>query len=318
MNRLCELLSCKIPIIQAPTGSIAGVDLASAVAKAGGVGGLGLTWTSSDQVADMVRAVKPSGAFIVNYALAFEPKTLVIALECGAPIVTFSWGQPGEMVELCHTFGALVGVQVSSVLGAKIAIESGADFIIAQGIEAGGHVQSTTALDSLVNDILCLVDAQIPLIATGGITTSEDIKRIMDRGAQGVMLGTRYVATTQSLAHAAYKTALVEATIGCTAITTCFDGGWPRAAHRTLRNETTMAWEAAGCPSTDRPGEGDIIANSSVGEPILRYEDTAPRIGMTGNVEAMALYAGEGVSKIDEIPDAGELTKDLWRRVISM
>jgi nitronate monooxygenase/enoyl-[acyl-carrier protein] reductase II len=98
-----------------------------------------------------------------------------------------------------------------------------------------------------------------------------------------------------------------------TALTICFEGGWPHAPHRVLRNETLDAWEAAGCPSPGRrPGEGEIVARSASGEPIYRYEDTAPRVGMTGRIEAMALYAGTGVSRIHDLPPAGECVRQLW------
>jgi nitronate monooxygenase len=98
------------------------------------------------------------------------------------------------------------------------------------------------------------------------------------------------------------------------ALTVRFDGGWPYSTQRVLRNSTLETWEAAGSPPVgSRPGEGDIVASTSNGEAIFRYEDTAPREGHTGNIEAMCLYAGTGCSAIADIPSAGELVERLWK-----
>ena len=122
------------------------------------------------------------------------------------------------------------------------------------------------------------------------------------------MLGTRFVATRESRAHALYKQALVEGSE--TALTYCFDGGWPNAAHRVLVNSTLRDWEKVGSPTTERPGEGDRLALSN-GQDILRYEDVAPREGMTGEIEAMCLYAGMGCGLIDDVPSVSELMERL-------
>jgi NAD(P)H-dependent flavin oxidoreductase YrpB (nitropropane dioxygenase family) len=178
----------------------------------------------------------------------------------------------------------------------------GVDFLICQGTEAGGHVQSTTPLHDLLPAVVEASDG-IPVIAAGGLATREDVTRVLSWGASGAMLGTRFVATQESRAHPLYKAALLEGTE--TALTVCFSGGWAQAAHRVLRNATIEAWEAAGSPPEGaRPGEGEVVAQAASGEPILRYEDTAPRVGMTGNIAAMCLYAGTGVGKITDLPSA--------------
>lgn len=315
MNRLCELLGIDLPIFQAPTASIAGPELAAAVSGAGGLGAMGLTWTPPDIAAQHVRQVRAATErpFLVNFALAFEPVSLRAALEAGAPIVTFSWGDPQLYVQTVRDAGALFGVQVANAAGARRALALGADFLLCQGVEAGGHVQSTTALLALLPEALAAVGDSAPVVAAGGLADGAGVARVLQMGAQGAMLGTRFVATRESRAHPAYKRALAEAAADRTALTICFDGGWPHAPHRVLRNTTLEAWEAAGCPPPRRrPGEGEAVAYSASGEPIYRYEDTAPREGHTGNVEAMALYAGTGVGKIADIPSAAELVRRLW------
>ncbi len=315
-SSLCALLEIDIPIIQAPTGSIAGPELAAAVSAAGGLGSLGLTWTEQTDAVEAVQAVRAATdrPFLVNYALSFEPKTLRTVLAAGAPIVSFSWGDATSHIPIVHAAGAKAGVQIGSGGGALRALESGADFLICQGHEAGGHVQSTTPVEQLLAEVLRIAGGRIPVVATGGMTDGRDIARIIAMGAAGAMLGTRFVATRESRAHDLYKGLLVSARGDPTSLTVCFDGGWPHAPHRVLRNSTLNAWESAGCPPPkSRPGEREIVGRASDGSPVLRYDDTAPRVGMAGDAEAMALYAGTGAGRIVDLPAAGDLLTRLWR-----
>ncbi len=314
MNRLCELLGIEIPIIQAPTGSVAGPDLCAAVSQAGGLGSMGVTWAEPSAAAALVADVRSrtDRPFAVNFALAFEPKGLAAVLEAGAPVMTFSWGDPALCADVVRRAGAKLGVQAGSAEGVRRAVELVADFIICQGAEAGGHVQSSTRLDRLLQESLRIA-GEIPVIAAGGLSSGADIAHVMSAGASGVMLGTRFVATIESGAHQVYKDRLLAARAEDAALTVCFDGGWPNAPHRTLRNATLERWEAAGCPQPgSRPGEGDTVGINAAGEAILRYEDTAPRVGMTGRLDEMAMYAGTGVGAINDLPRAGELVHRLW------
>ena len=276
---------------------------------AGGMGAMGLTWSPSEAAALSVRAVREAvgdAPFLGNFALAFPPTALESSLAAGLPIVTFSWGDPTPHLALCRRYGARIGVQVSNPSGARAAVARGADFLVAQGVEAGGHVQSTTALLDLLPSI---IDLGLPVVAAGGLADGADVRRVLDLGAVGAMLGTRFVATRESLAHAGYKAALVSGRE--TALTGLFDRGWPFAPHRVLRNSTLEAWEAAGCPPPgSRPGEGETLGDAPGGA-ILRYEDTAPRTGFTGEIEAMCLYAGTGVDRIGDLPLAGDLVRRL-------
>jgi NAD(P)H-dependent flavin oxidoreductase YrpB (nitropropane dioxygenase family) len=127
------------------------------------------------------------------------------------------------------------------------------------------------------------------------------------------MLGTRFVATVESLAQETYKRQIVEAQSTDAVLTVCFDLGWPYAPHRVLRNSTLALWEAAGCPpSGRRPGEREVVARLADGQEFVRYEDAPPRKGMSGAVEALPLYAGTGCGEISDIPRVGELVERLW------
>ena len=309
-----DLFGLRYPICQAPTGSIAGPELAAAVSGAGALGAMALTWASPEVASELVRRVRAATAapFQVNYALYKPPASLAAALDAGVPVVTFSWGDPTPYVAQVWAAGARFGVQVANAAGARRAADLGADFLICQGIEAGGHVQSTTPLEDLLPRVLEAA-AGLPVVASGGIGDGAGIARVLALGADAAMLGTRFVATQESGAHPAYKDRLTQVGLGETALTVCFDGDWPYAAHRVLRNGTLEGWEASGCsPTGSRPGEGETTGRSAAGEPILRYADTAPRVGMTGDVLEMALYAGTSSAVIYDIPAAADLIARLW------
>ncbi len=311
---LLDRLGITIPIIQAPIGSLASPELAAEVSNSGGLGSLALTWTHPEQSAALVAEVRrrSSRPFCVNFVLAFEPASLNASMEAGAPVVSFSWGLPGPLVKHAKSFGALVGVQIGSEEGAKRALDSGCDFLIGQGVEAGGHVQSSTPLLDLLPSLVNL-EKSIPVVAAGGIVDGDDIALTLKSGACGAMLGTRFVACTESLAHPAYKAALVAAEGKDTVLTGCFDGGWRHAQHRVLRNSTFMAWEAQGClPPGRRPGEGDVVSRR-MDHVIRRYEDTPPNLTTSGDVAACCLYAGSGVGKIRDVQPAKALIRNLWR-----
>lgn len=308
-------MGLRYPVFQAHVGSIAGPELAAAVSEAGGMGALALTWTSPAEARRLVECVraKTGRPLQANFVLAFETRSLATALEAGARVITFSWGLPGNEIPLVQSFGARFGVQATTVDGARRALDLGADFLICQGVEAGGHVQATQSLWDVL-PVIVEAAKPVPVIAAGGIGNGQKIASALVLGASGVMLGTRFVATRESLAHEFYKRRLVEARANDTALTVCFDGGWPQAAHRVLRNSTLESWEAAGCPSVGRrPDEGERIACDSAGQEFHRYDDTPPKATMTGNLEAMCLYAGTGCDSIHDVPSARELVERLWQ-----
>ncbi|OLO12738.1 hypothetical protein BTW10_04655 [Chromohalobacter japonicus] len=304
-----------VPILQAPIGSVATEDLAVAVSNAGAMGSLAMTWAEPQAAAAAVARIKArtSAPFFVNFVLAFEPKAFDAVLDEGVPVVTLSWGHSADLIARAHAKNVSVGVQVGTVQGAQRAARDGADFLICQGVEAGGHVQSTTPLKTLLPSVVEQA-AGLPVVATGGLADGGDLKWALDRGASAAMLGTRFVATLESQAHTQYKRAIADASSTDTSFTVCFDGGWPNATHRVLRNSTLEQWEAAGCPPHGcRPGEEDVIARKPVGDDVLRYDDTPAMASLTGEAMDCALFAGLSVDKITDIPSASECVMRIWR-----
>jgi nitronate monooxygenase len=314
---LMALFGLKYPIFEAPHGGSTSPELASAVSNAGAMGALagGARWPA-DEAHDAVSKVRSStkGPFFVNYILRIEPVSLKAALDAGAPIVQFSWGMPSkEIVSAVRSAKARLGIQVTSAESARAALDLGADYLVCQGTEAGGHVQANRGLYEILPEVLNEA-RQIPVVASGGIGNGQGIGKALLAGASAAMLGTRFVATVESNAHPDYKQAIIAAHAKDTALTTCFQDGWPNAPHRALRNRTFVMWDAAGCPPPGkRPGEGDVLGTRTDGSQVLRYYGGHPQLGWEGRVTECALWAGLGADFIKDIPPAGELVERLWR-----
>jgi len=313
---LMELFGLKYPIFEAPHGPATCPELAIVVSNAGAMGALADLRTP-EQARDAVTKVRlaTKGYFVVNFILQLQSDLTSIqaALESGAPIIQFSWGVPtGEMISAIRAVKAKLGMQVTSAESARVALDLGADYLVCQGTEASGHVQATRGLYEAL-PIVLEEAKQKPVVAAGGIGNGEGIRKALLAGASAAALGTRFVATAESNAHPDYKRAIFAAHAKDTALTICFQDGWP-AMHRAMRNRTFVMWDAAGCPSPGkRPGEGDVVATSSDGTKLLRYRGRMPSRGLEGAVTDCALYAGMGVEFIKDLPAAGELVERLWR-----
>lgn len=308
-RKLKERFGLRYPIFQAAPG---GEALAIAVANSGAMGAIALTWDTPEMSFDLVNRMNAAtaGNYYANFVLHFEPVSLDKTLEAGCPNIQFSWGIPdADTVRKVRAAGAGLGIQVSSLSNAQAALEHEPDFLICQGLEAGGHVQATSPLEPTLEEILS-VSGDVPVLVAGGISTGHDMRMAMQQGAAGAVLGTRLMATQESDAHDVYKQHLVDA--DSTIYTICFNRDW-NAMHRVLRNETTERWEAWGCPEGDRkPGAADVVAEHPVFGAAMRYETIPPMVGHQGDLDDMAMYAGQGVGKVNDLPPASELIERIW------
>jgi nitronate monooxygenase len=318
---LMTLFGLTYPIFSAGMGSTAVPELAVAVSKAGGLGGVGTTlFPTADLVRQRVSKAR-SGTdrpFAVNILLAREHDALPVALDAGAPIIQFAWGIPtAEAVATVRKAGAKMGIQIGNAAGARRALDLGADYLICQGIEAGGHVQGTSGLYEVLPAVIDAAKA-VPVLAAGGIANGVHIRRALLAGASGVLVGTRFVATKEAGTHEDHKSAITRARAADTVLTVCFQDQWANAPHRVLRNRTLEMWEAAGCPPPGkRPGEGDVLVTNSVtGAVKHRYSTANPAPDDRGELTELALWAGQGVDAIRDIPSAGELVERLWRECL--
>ncbi len=313
-SQLCSQLGIDLPIIQAPIGSATTPALAAAVSNAGGLGHLAATWLASDELERRIAATRESTSrpFAVNLVLAFPvDEKLDLALRLGVPIISTAWGDPGPVHSRLAGTGAFHMHVCGSVAEARKAAEYGIDAIVAQGWEAGGHVLGTTASLALIPAIVDAV-SPVPVVAAGGIADGRGLAAVLALGAQAAWIGTRFLTAAEANTHDVYRRRVIDADPESSVYTTAFDGGWPGAPHRALRNKTLTEWEQAGRPSApDRPGEGDVIATDSNGGEHERYEDLMPLPGMVGDLDEMALYAGQSAGLVRDSAPAAEIVHSI-------
>jgi len=296
-----ELVGCARPLQLAGMGGVSTVELAAAVTNAGGLGMLGAAGIPTDTLAEMIETLDATsdGPFGANFLMPFlDPEALSIAAEHCA-VVEFFYGAPDRgLVEIVHAKSALASWQVGSVEEAEAAVEAGCDLIVAQGIEAGGHVRGRQARQTLLE---AMTDLPTPIVVAGGLGSAEQVARALDSPASAVRIGTRFLAATESGAHPAYIDALIAAEAGDTVITEEFAVGWPNAPARVLR----ASLEAA--RSADDPA-------ATVGEerwPVPRLSTLPPTKNASGNIAAMPHYAGFSVDGVTKRQPAAEIVSEL-------
>jgi nitronate monooxygenase len=287
-TRFTDLFGCRHPLQQAGMGGLASPDLAVAVARAGGLGMLTGT-IGADALSAQLDVVPPDLAIGVNFLIPFLDWDALQQAATRSPFVECFWGTPDvRVVETVHRGGACAGWQVGSADEARVARDAGCDLIVAQGIEAGGHVRGTVGLLPLLDDVRATVD--LPLVAAGGIGSGRAMAAALIAGADAVRVGTRFVAAEESGAHRTYVDALIRSGSDDTVLTTAFGDGWPDAPHRVLKS-AVAAGEALGAAQSWSP---------------LWPSSTA-----VGAVEAHALYAGQSVGSVRARQSAAEIVSEL-------
>jgi len=310
-TRFTELLGCSVPIQQAPMGSFAGPRLASAVANAGGHGMVTVTGYPPDALAARLedaleRTPGPIGA---NFFVALaDPSTLhasVAAAAQHAQVVDFFYGDPDrELVDIVHSGGALAQWQVGAAEEARAAEDAGCDLIVAQGVEAGGHVRGRIGLLALLDEVLDAVS--IPVLAAGGIGTGRALAAVLAAGADGARVGTRFAACDEANAHPRYVDALIAARPVDTLLGDNFSYEFPGLPHRALRSSVEAAQAFAG----EIVGE---VVDPATGErtPVHRLEKMTVANNVTGAIEAMPHWAGESVRGVRRRQTAAEVIAEL-------
>lgn len=308
---VCDLLGCEVPIILAGMGGVARSELVAAVTLAGGFGMLGMVRESPELIRSEIAKVRaatdrPFGVSLIPAATS--PDLFAAELEaCIAervPAVGLFWDLAQPAITRLRAEGIIVICQVGSVEEAVEAERAGAQVIIAQGVEAGGHVRGTTPLATLLPTVVAAV--QVPVIAAGGMTDGAAVADVMSQGAQGAVMGTAFLATEESFAHAYHKDRIVNAEADTTIHTDVFHVNWPKGAHvRVLPNSVTSG------------AQGDAFASphKAIGKEedrtIWLFSTDSPLRSMTGDFEAMALYAGKGVGKLNAIVPAAQRLNEI-------
>ncbi len=287
-------------------GGIATPELALAVSRAGALGMVTATLVPPAALAQTLSAMQGAagGPFGVSFLLPFLDQRECVGIAArAARVVEFFWGAPDPaLVAEVHAGEALAAWQVGSVDEARAAADAGCDFVVAQGQEAGGHVRGRLGLLSLLDSVLSAVP--VPVVAAGGIATPRAMAAVLAAGAAGVRVGTRFVTAKESGAHPLYVKALIDAGPEDTVLTDTFSVLWPNAPHRVLRS----CVEAARTFPRDVTGEIEIAGRRIA---VPRFGVPCPTRSTTGEIEAMALYAGESVGQVSSVEPAAAIVEEL-------
>jgi nitronate monooxygenase len=307
-TRLTELLRVEHPIMLAPMDIVADGKLAATVTAAGGFGIIGGGYGNEAWLARELDAAGGArvGVGFITWSMARNPRLLDIALERKPAAIMLSFGDVKPHVEKIKRAGALMICQIQTVEQARDAIENGADVLVAQGAEAGGHGHSrgTFALVPAVVDVA----RGTPVAAAGGVADGRGLAAALMLGADGALVGTRFYATQEAMGPQVAKERIVTATGDKTIRGILFDiarrNVWPAPyTGRVLRNEFSERW---------RGREAELMQHQA--EEAARYDKA--REG--GDFNTAAVIAGEGVDMISDIPPAKEVVERMVKEASAL
>lgn len=318
MGAFLERIGVERPIVQAGMGGgLSRRELAGAVSAAGGLGTIG--FLAPDDLRAEIRATRAltDRPISVNLLLPFTRTAHFEAADDADVVVTF-WGAPKRRTARTWIH------QSGSVDEALAAREAGADAVVAQGVEAGGHVRGNLPATELLTRVKAAVGEDFPVLSAGGITRRSEVDARLEAGAEAVVCGTRFLMSEESGAHPAYKERLIAA--NDTVLTELFGFGWP-APHRVVPNGATSRWL-----SRDRRGPGWLRGLHRATAPVFSRAPVALQLRLAATqrssrpmfgpaaataggpeslVDAGPLYAGECIERIDNIRPAAELVREL-------
>jgi nitronate monooxygenase len=293
-------LGIRHPILSAPMDGIAGAGLTAAVSAAGGFGILGggygeRAWLEQE-TAKLASLAAPFGIGFITWSLAKQPDLLDVALKARPRAIMLSFGDPQPFAPRIKSSGALLICQVQDEAMARQALDAGADILIAQGTEAGGHGASRTTID-IGPAIVDLAAGQVPVAAAGGIGDGRGLAAMMMLGASGVLLGTRFYASQECDGAEEAKKRICAASSGNSVRGIIFDlsrnNVWPAPfTGRCLINDHARRWMGR---------EVELLQNVRA----VAAEYAAAKAA--GNFDIAAVIAGEAVGLIHDIPPAAEI-----------
>jgi nitronate monooxygenase len=318
MGGFLERIGLEVPIVQAGMGGgLAGHQLAAAVSDAGGLGTIGIL--GPEELREEIAAARrlTDRPIAVNLLQVLARPAHFAAAEQADVLVTF-WGRPRRRTSRIWLH------QVGSVEEALVARAAGADGVIAQGVEAGGHVRGTTPAAELLAQVRAGVGAEYPVLSAGGVTGPAEARERLDGGADGIVAGTRFLMSEESGAHPDYKERLIGARQ--TVLTELFGLGWP-APHRVVPNAATDRWlrgdrrgpawvraihklSSVGASRVPVPLQRRLAASQRPSRPLFGPA-AATADGPSSLVDAGPLYAGVCIERIGDVRSAADLVRTL-------
>jgi NAD(P)H-dependent flavin oxidoreductase YrpB (nitropropane dioxygenase family) len=315
---LLERLGVELPVVQAGMGGgLSGAELAAAVSSAGGLGTVGFNAAEAMRAEIAAAHERTDRPIAANLLLPFARREHWEAVADADVVVTF-WGRPRRRTQRQWLH------QVGGEEEARAAVAAGADGVIAQGVEAGGHVRGTTPALELIERLRGALPARYPILLAGGMADAADVSRALAAGADAAVLGTRFLMSEEANAARAYKQRLMESRE--TVLTQLFGMGWP-APHRVVWNEAAERWLDSGgrmpgwlraLQRGSRPVAGRLpiavqtrmAASQRADRPF--FGPLAPTAdGPRNLLDAGALYAGQSVARIHDVRPAADLVRDL-------
>jgi NAD(P)H-dependent flavin oxidoreductase YrpB (nitropropane dioxygenase family) len=300
---VCDLLGIRHPIVLGGMARATSVPLVAAVSNAGGLGTLGLGRTPADQVPKQIAAIRDATRqpFGVNFLLFLASDAAIdAALAARPPVLAAAWARPDQdlraLFRRAHDAGSIVMYQAGTVPEARRATGAGADVIVAQGTEGGGHVgwMATMTLLPMIVDAV----GSAPVLAAGGIADGRGLAAALALGAHGALVGTRFLATQESPLHPNFKQAIVDSDGHDTVLTEIPDiavaNVWPGAMARCRRNGFIERWAGR---------EWELRAHQAEAAAALE------RARESGDADSASLLIGQDAGLIHDIPRAGEIVE---------
>jgi NAD(P)H-dependent flavin oxidoreductase YrpB (nitropropane dioxygenase family) len=319
-TRITEQYGLKVLFINAGMAFVATAPLVRAVCSAGGMGMLGAAAMPSDVLQAAIRDIKAIDpvSYGVNIIARFSGiEQIEVCVAEKVPVVVFFWDDPpDEWLSRLRAAGSHIWFQVGSVDEAKAALRRGAQGLVVQGSEAGGHNRAAAATFSLLPAVIDAIPS-VPVIAAGGIADGRTVAAALPLGANAVSVGTRLLASFEANAHPQYKERVVAAGVGDTARHLIFSPEWPDAPTRGLRNRIVREWERR-----DDPPPYKVVPDSElpvIGQaclygqefPMKRLCGFPPTPEFTGDLEEMSLLAGESVGQTKRLMSAASIIDEM-------
>jgi NAD(P)H-dependent flavin oxidoreductase YrpB (nitropropane dioxygenase family) len=319
-TRITEQYGLKVPFINAGMAFIATAPLARAVCEAGGMGMLGIAAMPPDVLQTAIRDVKAANpaCFGVDIIPRFSGiEHIEVCVTEKVPVVAFFWDDPpDERLSRLRAAGSHIWFQVGSVDEAEGALRRGAQALVVQGSEAGGHNRAAAATFSLLPAVIDAA-ASVPVVAAGGIADGRTVAAALALGADAVWVGTRLLASFEANAHPQYKDRVVAAGVGDTARHLIFGPEFPDAPTRGLRNRVVREWEGR-----DDPPPYKVVSDSElpvIGQariygqefPMKRFCGFPPTPEFKGDLEEMSLLAGESVGQTKRLMSAASIIDEM-------
>jgi enoyl-[acyl-carrier protein] reductase II len=300
-TRLTEILDIEHPVMLAGMGGVSYHQLVAAVSAAGGFGCLGASAMGYDVMVEEVAKVraatdKPFGVDLLTAAPGDMSRSVEAMADGGATVFVAGLGVPREVIDLCHRRNLLVANMCGKVRHAIAAVEAGCDLVVAQGTEAGGHT-GQVATFPLLPQVVDAVGDRVPVVAAGGISDGRGLAAALALGADGIWVGTRFIATPEARSVVGYKEKLLAMHEDDTVVTRAFTG----KTCRVVRNDYTNEFDDAG--GVAEPFPGQYVKSLKEGVNHLGGDEHTPGI----DPEREFFPAGQGAGAIHELVPAGEL-----------